>query len=78
MKINVNTGECLLLVLSYITRHHLTIEALKDLLILLNVLFPNSIPSTKHMFFKALDTGVFQVIMLCNLLSNTLNKSLPW
>ena len=37
---NVTTAQCLLLVMAYVIRHHLTHEALQDLLVLLNVLLP--------------------------------------
>lgn len=42
-------------------RHGLTKEALKDLLLLLNVLLPGSVPVTEYKFFKAFETGNFQV-----------------
>ncbi len=48
--------------MSYVIRHHLTHEALQDLLILLNTLLPAAIPATKY--FKAFDSGVFQVKLL--------------
>lgn len=58
---SVTSGECLLLVLSYMVRHSLTKEALTDLLVLLNVLLPHVIPVTQYKFFKAVKTGNSQV-----------------
>jgi hypothetical protein len=36
-----------------VLRHKLTDVALGDLLLLLNTLFPNSVPPTKHRFYKS-------------------------
>ena len=60
---NVTTAQCLLLVLTFYIRHHLTNEALDDLLSLLNVILPNSVPNTKYKFFKEfnLHVGTVQV-----------------
>ena len=44
--------QSLLLILCFVLRHKLTDVALGDLLFLLNTLFPNTVPPTKHKFYN--------------------------
>ena len=50
--------------MSHVIWHHLTQQALQDLLVLLNALLPDSVPATKYKFLKAFDCGLFQVKFL--------------
>ena len=45
-------GQALILLLAYSLRHHLSKDALQDLLNLLNLLYGNIVPATKYSFFK--------------------------
>jgi hypothetical protein len=57
-----------------VVRHCLTKEALKDLLILLNLLLPHSVPATQYKFFKAFENVTFQVkIVFVNMISKLLD-----
>lgn len=58
---NITKTQSLLLVLSFVLRHGLTGEALKDLLVLLNLLLPNTVPSTKYKFYKKIKMESYEV-----------------
>ena len=60
---DITKAQSLLLILSFLLKHHLSDEVLKDLLGILNVLLPETFPKTKYMFYKAFRTGSSQV---CN------------
>lgn len=59
---SITKAQCLLLILSFVLRHGLTAEALKDLLVLMNLLLPNAVPSTKHKFYKKIKMESYEVI----------------
>ncbi|CAB3982522.1 Hypothetical predicted protein, partial [Paramuricea clavata] len=62
---HITIAQCLLLILCFVVRHCLTKEALKDLLILLNLLLPHSVPATQYKFFKAFENVNFQTHYYC-------------
>lgn len=51
----VTQGQNLLLLVSHILRHHVNSSQLKDLLALLDILFPGTFPATKFLFSKYMD-----------------------
>ena len=64
---NVTKSQSLLLILSFLLRHDLTDVALEDLLLLLNTFFPNTVPATKHRFYKSFAVEEYEVIIVCGL-----------
>ena len=58
---NVTKRQSLLLILSFFLRHCLTDAALEDLLLLLNVLLPNTVPATKYKFYKLVALEQYEV-----------------
>jgi hypothetical protein len=61
---NVSRSQCQLLILCFFLRHKLTDVALGDLLLLLNVLLPNTIPATKYKFYKTFQVEQSEVYTL--------------
>ena len=51
----LSVGESCLLILSFAVRHHLTKDAIGDLLKFLNCHFPNTFVESKFLFFKHFD-----------------------
>ena len=47
--------QSMLMIVSFMLRHNITDEALKDLLSILDLLFPNMFPTSKYKFYKAFD-----------------------
>ena len=43
------------MIVSFLIRHNLADETLKDLLSILNLFLPNAFPTTKYKFYKAID-----------------------
>ena len=76
---NVTKGQSLLLLLSFVLRHGLTGLALDDLLSLLNVFLPDTVPATKHKFYKSIAIEEYEVIKLpqkCLILSGNISKNI--
>ena len=72
---DISLTQCLLLILAFCTRHHLTYVAMADLLSLLCSIcpFPNHVPKSLHSFWKDVveqgmssDTGVHYVCETCH------------
>ena len=50
---NVTKTQSLLLILCFLLRHKLTDVALGDLLLMLNVILPDTIPGSKYKFYNS-------------------------
>ena len=49
---DLTENQSLLLLMSFVLKHHLTDQALNDLLTIMNLHLPNVIPGTKYLFYK--------------------------
>ena len=50
---DITKAQSMLMIVSFMMRHNLTDEALKDLLSILDLLFPSMFPTSKYKFYKA-------------------------
>lgn len=64
---NITKAQSMLLLVSFMQRHNLTDEALKDLLSILDLLLPSVFPISKYKFYKAFDVEESEVKSLCEL-----------
>ena len=61
----ITEKQSLLLIMSFVQKHHLTNEALDDFLTLMNMHFPNVVPCSKYLFFKKFHLAKFQRHYFC-------------
>ncbi|XP_034049086.1 uncharacterized protein LOC117530302 isoform X2 [Thalassophryne amazonica] len=61
----ITKSQSLLLIVSYVLRHGLSDSALDDLLSLMNIHCPNSVPTSKYLLYKSVEDSMYEVHYYC-------------
>ncbi|XP_034044546.1 protein PFC0760c-like [Thalassophryne amazonica] len=61
----ITKSQSLLLIVSYVLQHGLSDSALDDLLSLMNIHCPNSVPTSKYLLYKSVEDSLYEVHYYC-------------
>ncbi|XP_034046403.1 protein PFC0760c-like [Thalassophryne amazonica] len=76
----ITKSQSLLLIVSYVLRHGLSDSALDDLLSLMNIHCPNSVPTSKYLLYKSVEDSVSNIIdrdVFSNLVGHNVDSVFP-